>query len=147
MIVNSKPGRKGPAFCFKPTSTAPRAKSKMGRIKFFIALLASLFIPALAWANGITQVGASQIGDNTAIAVDYDLKQYDRKITLFDAPENGILPAGSASEPVQRIRHNLVNHTYWAVHYLPKDRKHGDGELAVFIDSKTGAILGIYTEK
>jgi hypothetical protein len=119
----------------------------MSRIKFFIALLAVLFIPALAWANGITQLGASQIGDNTAIAVDYDLKQYDRTITLFDVPENGILSITSTSETVQRIRHNLMNHTYWAVHYLPKDRKRGDGELAVFIDSKTGAILGIYTEK
>lgn len=119
----------------------------MGRINFFIALLAILLIPALAWASGITQLGASQIGDNTAIAVDYDLEQYDRTITLFDVPDNGILPAGSASETVQRIRHNLENHTYWAVHYLPRDRKHGDGELAVFIDSKTGAILGIYTEK
>lgn len=119
----------------------------MGKMKFFIALLAFLLIPALAWATPITQVGASQIGDNTAVAIDYDLKQYDRTITLFDVPENGILPAGSALESVQRIRHNLLNHTYWAVHYLPKDRKHGDGELAVFIDSKTGAILGIYTEK
>lgn len=119
----------------------------MGKIKFFIALLAFLFIPAWAWAEGITQVGASQIGDNTAIAVDYDLKKYDRTITLFDVPENGILPADSASETVQRLRHNLLNHIYWAVHYLPKDRKHSDGELAVFIDSKTGAILGIYTEK
>lgn len=119
----------------------------MGRIKFFTALLAFLFIPAYVWASGITQVGASQIGDNTAIAIDYDLKQYDRKITLFDVPDNGILPAGSASETIQRLRHNLLNHTYWAVHYIPKDRKYGDGELAVFIDSKTGAILGIYTEK
>lgn len=119
----------------------------MGRIKFFIALLAFLFFPAHIWASGITQVGASQIGDNTAIAVDYDLKQYDRTITLFNVPDNGILPVGSASETVQRLRHNLLNHTYWAVHYIPKDRKHGDGELAVFIDSKTGAILGIYTEK
>lgn len=118
----------------------------MSRIFFLIALLATLF-PAFASATQITQVGASQIGDNTAIAVDYDLKKYDRTITLFDVPENGILPAGSDSETVQRLRHNLENHTYWAVHYLPKDRKHGDGELAVFIDSKTGAILGIYTEK
>lgn len=119
----------------------------MGRIRYFIALLAILFIPVSAWAEGITQLGASRIGDNTAIAVDYDLKQYDRTITLFNVPDNDILPVGSTSETVQRLRHNLLNHTYWAVHYIPKDRKRGDGELAVFIDSKTGAILGIYTEK
>ncbi|CAG1065112.1 hypothetical protein BAC1_00689 [uncultured bacterium] len=119
----------------------------MGRTRIFIALLAFLFIPAKAWANGITMLGASQIGDNTAVAIDYDLKDYNRTITLFDVPDNDALPSGSNSETVQRLRGNLVNHTYWAVRYLPKDRKHGDGKLAVFIDSKTGAILGIYTEK
>lgn len=127
--------------------TSPRGKVTMGRTKTFIALLAFLLIPAKAWANGITMLGASQIGDNTAVAIDYDLKEYNRTITLFDAPDNDALPSGSNSETVQRLRQNLVNHTYWAVRYLPKDRKRGDGELAVFIDSKTGAILGIYTEK
>jgi hypothetical protein len=119
----------------------------MDRIKFFIALLAVLLVPAWAWANGITELGASNIGDNTAIAIDFDLKHYNRTVTLFDVPENSALPAGSASETVQRIRQNLVNHTYWAVHYVPKNRKNGEGEFAVFIDSKTGSILGIYTEK
>jgi hypothetical protein len=119
----------------------------MGRTIIYIALLAFLLVPAKAWANGITMLGASQIGDNTALAIDYDLKDYNRTVTLFDAPDNDALPAGSSSETVQRLRGNLVNHTYWAVRYLPKDRKRAAGELAVFVDSKTGAILGIYTEK
>ena len=117
-------------------------------IRFFLAPLAVLFIfvSSNAAANGISELGASQIGDNTAIAVDYDVNEYDRTITLFSVPDNGILPA-TGSETAQRVRRNLENHTYWGVHYLPKDRKKGDGALAVFIDSTTGAILGIYTEK
>jgi len=119
----------------------------MARCVFFAALLLALFIQAPAWANGISELGASQIGDNTAIAVDYDINKYDRTITLSSGvPDTGVLPS-TGSETAQRIRHNLENHTYWTVHYLPRDRKHADGVLAVFIDSKTGAILGIYTEK
>lgn len=116
------------------------------RLKYFIAVLALLVLPARAWASSdaISQLGASQIGDNAAKAIHYDLGRFDRTITLFESSENNILPQGSASEAVQRLKNRLVNHTYWAVHYLPKDSKRGD-ELAVFIDSTTGAILGIYT--
>ena len=119
----------------------------MARCVFFTALLLALFIQAPAWADGITELGASQIGDNTAIAVDYDINKYDRTITLSSgAPDNAVLPS-TGSETAQRIRHNLENHTYWTVHYLPRDRKYAGGALAVFIDSKTGATPGIYTEK
>lgn len=97
--------------------------------------------------EGISEQGAAQIGDNTVKAIDHDLDRYDRSVALFSGSENGILPPPPGSETVQRVRRNLENHTYWGVHYLPKSRKKGDGELAVFIDSKTGAILGIYTEK
>jgi len=119
---------------------------------FFLALAASLFIFMAAVSTGsspvgISEQGASRIGDNTVKAIDHDLDRYDRTTTLFSGPENGILPEAPGSETVQRIRHNLENHTYWGVHYIPKSRKKGDGALAVFIDSKTGAILGIYTEK
>ncbi|CAG0946614.1 hypothetical protein ANRL1_03139 [Anaerolineae bacterium] len=112
-----------------------------------VALALLLLAAPVVRAQGITMLGASQIGDNTAVAIDYDLEDYDRKITLFHDLENGILPPGSSSENIQRLRRSLLNHSSWAVHYVPKDRKHGDGELAVFVDSKTGAILGIYTEK
>lgn len=111
-----------------------------------IALLALLLIPAFAWADAITQLGASQIGDNTAKAIHYNPQHFNRTITLFEGPENNILPAGNDSETVQRIKQRLANHTYWAVHYQPKDRNNHD-ELAVFIDSNTGAILGIYKNK
>lgn len=119
----------------------------MGRIKFVIALLVVLLIPLWAWADAdvITQLGASQIGDNTAKAIHYDPQLFNRTIALFEGPENNILPSGSDSESVQRIRHRLAGHTYWAVHYLPKDGNENRDELAVFIDSHTGAILGIYT--
>lgn len=117
----------------------------MKRLKYYIAVLAALVIPALASAHEITELGASQIGDNAVKAIDYELERFDRTITLFESPDNNILPQGSVSETVQRLRHRLENHTYWAVHYLPKNRKHRGDELAVFIDSTTGAILGIYT--
>lgn len=117
----------------------------MDTLRYWMALLAVLLVPALAWAgaDAITPLGASQIGDNAVRAVHHDPEMYDRTIALFDTPENGILPAHGESEPVRLIRLKLANHTYWAVHYHPKDKK--DGELAVFIDSGTGAILGIYT--
>lgn len=118
----------------------------MLRLKTAITLLAFVLIPVFAWADAITQLGASQIGDNTAKAIHFDPQHFNRTITLFESPENNILPAGDDSELVQRIRQRLVNHTYWAVHYLPKEQKLG-GDLAVFIDSSTGAILGIYKGK
>lgn len=118
----------------------------MGRLRYLVALLAVLLIPIWARAEAITELGASQIGDNTVKAIHYDLELFDRTITLFEGPENNILPKGSDSEPVQLIKQRLANRTYWAVHYVPKDRKHHD-ELAVFIDSSTGIILGIYTGK
>lgn len=119
----------------------------MARTVFFMALLLALFIQSPAWADGITELGASQIGDNTAIAVEYDINKYNRTITLSSSlPDISVLPS-TGSDTAQRIRHNLENRTYWTVHYIPRDRKNTDGALAVFIDSKTGAILGIYTEK
>lgn len=120
---------------------------KVNAIRHIIVLLALLALASSARAEGISALGASQIGDNTARAIDYDPDRYDREISLFHDLDNGILPAGSPSETVQRLRHSLLNHTYWVVHYTPRDRKGGDGELAVFVDSKTGAILGIYTGK
>lgn len=122
-------------------------KRMMDRLKYLMVVLAAIVLPAWAWASseGITLLGASQIGDNAAKAIHYDVEHFERTITLFESPENGILPKGAASEPVQRLRHRLENHTYWAVHYQPKDRKNHGDELAIFIDSTTGAILGIYT--
>lgn len=111
-------------------------------------MLALLVLASSARAEGISELSASQIGDNTVKAIYYDPDRYDRKTTLFHGQDNGILPTGSSSETIQRLRHSLLNHTYGAVHYTPRDdRKTGDGELAVFVDSKTGAILGIYTGK
>jgi len=131
---------------------ACRVQWRARAFSFFLALPAALFIFMASssigsYSEGISEQGAAQIGDNTVKAIDHDLSRYDRTIALFRSPENGILPEAPGSETVQRVRRNLENHTYWGVHYLPKSRKKGDGELAVFIDSKTGAILGIYTEK
>lgn len=131
---------------------ALRVRRRARAFSFFLAFAASLFIfmPSASMgshAEGISEQGASQIGDNTVKAIDHDLDRYDRTTTLFSSPENGILPEAPGSETVQRVRRNLENHTYWGVHYIPKNRRKGDGALAVFIDSRTGAILGIYTEK
>lgn len=127
-------------------------RRRMRAFSFFLAFAASLiiFMPSASMGSspvGISEQGASRIGDNTVKAIDHDLDSYDRTTTLFSSTENGILPPPPGSETVQRIRHNLENHTYWGVHYIPKSRRKGDGALAVFIDSRTGAILGIYTEK
>lgn len=118
----------------------------MGRIGIIMALLAALVAPVPARAEAITQVGAAQIGDNTVKAIDHNLDRFDKTVTLFDTPENNALPANSESETVHRIRHKLANHHYWAVRYVPRDQRE-DHEISVFIDSTTGAILGIYMGK
>ena len=96
------------------------------------------------YANGdniqITETKAIELASEEAKNMGYDVKTLQVRATHYKTPSNEYLPANSDSAFIAKKRNKLRNKEYWAIYFVKHSNKKG-GDLSIFIDSNTGAVI------
>lgn len=67
--------------------------------------------------------------------------------SLHSDPWNECITLDSESEYSENLRIHLQDHTYWNIHFSPRNGVRKGGDICVFLDAESGAILGVYMGK
>jgi hypothetical protein len=118
----------------------------------FVSILGALLVAvgsagAATEPDGIDVHQAISIGDS-AVKAQVRTSSALEVVTVkrFSRPLNDLIPKKPADPYRNDLYEKLKNHTYWLVYYVTPSAEFG-GDVGVFIDARSGAVIGVYQGK